>query len=219
MASDEAGARQERTVVGRKLSHWFPGTEKLFSELNFALVPGQITGVCGPSGCGKSTLLSILAGWETPKEGTVTRTEILRIGWVFQNPHGTPTRTAIDHVVFPLLAAGQSRVQAEPEALHVMTLFGLRHVAERPFSALSGGESQRLMLARAVTAKPDLLLVDEPTAQLDLATAATVNSVLGSIALSGAIVVIATHDQGTRAVCDHVIDLTLQPSAAMEVGV
>jgi ABC-type lipoprotein export system ATPase subunit len=205
----ETAIQSACSVVGAGLSHSFPGTATLFLDLDFVLLPSQITGVCGPSGCGKSTLLSILAGWETPKTGTVKRDGVRHVGWVFQNPHGVAARTALDHVVFPLLAAGLLRAEAEPEAMRIMSLFALGEIAQRPFSALSGGEAQRLMLARAVAAKPDLLLVDEPTAQLDVTTAATVNSVLGSIAASGAIVVIATHDQGTRTVCDQVIDLGL----------
>ncbi len=194
-------------VTGRAVSHRFPGTPPLFSPLDFDLHPGEVTGLCGPSGCGKSTLLSIVAGWLAPTDGVVERLGVHKIGWVFQNPHGVPRRSALDHVVFPLLAAGLTRPRAEDEALAIMQLFDLAQVAGRPFRALSGGEAQRLMLARAVAAAPDLLLVDEPTAQLDLVTSATVNATMRSLAAAGAIVVVATHDPDTRAACTQVIDL------------
>ncbi|NEB06769.1 ATP-binding cassette domain-containing protein, partial [Streptomyces sp. SID13726] len=148
-----------------------------------------------------------LAGWVAPRSGTIERVGVERTGWVFQNPHGVARRAALDHVVLPLLARGARRRDAETEALDVLDRFALAPVAGRPFRALSGGEAQRLMLARAVALAPDLLLVDEPTAQLDLATAATVNDVLAGIAQQSSIVVVATHDPHTRDACTRVVDL------------
>ncbi|MBT1179101.1 ATP-binding cassette domain-containing protein [Bifidobacterium vespertilionis] len=194
-------------VVVTDLAHRFPGTDTLFEHLTCTLLPGETVAVCGPSGCGKSTLLSILAGWEKPAAGTVERHGIARVGWVFQNPYGVPERTALDHVVFPLLAKGERRGTAEREALDAMGLFDLKYAADRPFSALSGGEAQRLMLARAVCSRPDMLLVDEPTAQLDTRTAHSVSHVLGNLAGQGMIVVVATHDPDTRDACQRIIDL------------
>ncbi|WP_454158249.1 ATP-binding cassette domain-containing protein [Microbacterium lacticum] len=124
---------------------------------------------------------------------------------------GVPRRTALDHVVFPLLCRGMNRRDAADDIIGV---FALSAVRDRQFRMLSGGEAQRLMLARAVAAAPDLLLVDEPTAQLDHRTAADVNDTLGGVARSGAIVVIATHDPGTRAACTPVIDLEAPTVAA-----
>lgn len=200
-----SGQRKRVTAVG--LGHRFPGTAQLFTGLNFELHPGEVVALCGPSGAGKSTLLSILATWEAPAEGRLELVGIHRTGWVFQNPYGVPRRTALDHVCLPLLAAGRSRPDAARQAAEVLGTFGLAAVAHRPFHQLSGGEAQRLMLARAVCSAPDLLLVDEPTAQLDLVTAASVNQTLGAVAQDGTIVVIATHDPATRAACGRVIDL------------
>lgn len=194
-------------VRAENLGHRFPGTPMLFEDLSFTLVAGRITGLCGPSGCGKSTLLSLLAGWEEPITGSITTEGVERVGWVFQNPYGVPGRSALDHVVLPLIARGQRRAPAEEAALAVMADFRLDTLADRSFRQLSGGEAQRLMLARAVCASPDLLLVDEPTAQLDLRTAGTVNETLGAIARTGTIVVVATHDPHTRDACTDVIDL------------
>ncbi|MFT4050990.1 MAG: ATP-binding cassette domain-containing protein [Microbacterium sp.] len=189
------------------VTHRFPGTARLFEPVTLDVQPGEVLGLCGPSGCGKSTLLSIIAGWVTPGEGTVQRHAVERVSWVFQNPHGVPGRTAIDHVALPYLARGFARAEAEDRALAVMSLFGLTRLWARPFQALSGGEAQRLMLARAVATEPDLLLVDEPTAQLDTATAHSVNETLTALAGGGSIVVIATHDPDTRAACTTVLDL------------
>ncbi|WP_173552292.1 ATP-binding cassette domain-containing protein [Bifidobacterium merycicum] len=194
-------------VEMKGLAHRFPGTDVLFENLDYTVEPGVTVAVCGPSGCGKSTLLSILAGWENPYKGAVVREGVERIGWVFQNPYGVAERTALDHVVFPLLAKGLRRKEAEPEALAAMDLFDLAYAAGRRFSDLSGGEAQRLMLARAVCSRPDMLLVDEPTAQLDTRTAHSVSHVLGNLAGQGMIVLVATHDPDTRDACDRVLDL------------
>lgn len=140
-------------VAVEGLAHRFEGTDLLFENLSFVAEPGVTIAICGPSGCGKSTLLSILAGWEQPYAGTVTREGVDRVGWMFQNPYGVAERTALDHVVFPLLAKGMSRREAEPKALEAMELFDLEYAADRRFCALSGGEAQRLMLARAVCSR------------------------------------------------------------------
>lgn len=195
-------------LTAERLGHAFPGTGPLFEELSFQVRPGTPTAVVGPSGAGKSTLLSIVAGWQEPTAGTVTRQGISTVCWVFQNPHGVARRTALDHVVLPLLAQGLGRHEAEASGRDIMALFGLLDLGNRQFRQLSGGEAQRLMLARAVATRPDLLLVDEPTAQLDLVTARTVNEVLAGISHSGAIVLVATHDPSTRDACSAVLDLT-----------
>jgi lipoprotein-releasing system ATP-binding protein len=194
-------------VSVKGLAHRFPGTATLFENLSFTAHPGETIAVCGPSGCGKSTLLSILAGWVHPVAGTVEREGIRHTGWVFQNPYGVAGRTSLDHVVFPLLCKGMTRSQAESIALHALKLFHLENAANRRFADLSGGEAQRLMLARAVCVHPDLLLVDEPTAQLDTRTAHSVSQVLGNLADQGMIVFVATHDAATRDACSRMIDL------------
>lgn len=194
-------------IAAHDVAHRFPGTDLLFEHLEFEVEPGATVAICGPSGSGKSTLLSILAGWEKPVAGTVERDGIERIGWVFQNPYGVAKRTALDHVALPLLAKGMRRREAEAQARDAMELFNLGYAAERRFCDLSGGEAQRLMLARAVCSRPDMLLVDEPTAQLDMRTAHSVSKVLGNLAGQGMIVLVATHDPDTRDACGRVIDL------------
>ena len=113
----------------------------------------------------------------------------------------------MDHVVLPLLARGLTRAQAEREAIPLLRRFGLEGLRNHRFSELSGGEAQRLMLARAVISHPSLMLVDEPTAQLDIRTAATVSDALARIAQFDTIVVVATHDSRTRDACTDIINL------------
>lgn len=194
-------------VVAQGLGHAFPGTGLLFTELSFELATGDLVALTGPSGSGKSTMLSILAKWEVPTQGKVLWEGVTSVGWVFQNPVGVPARTVIDHTCLPLVATGLSRSEAEQTALVILDRFGLSGQALQPFSTLSGGEAQRLMLARAVAKAPNLLLVDEPTAQLDPHAATTVNGVLSELTARDMIVVVATHDPATRAACDRSIDL------------
>ncbi|WEV53055.1 ABC transporter ATP-binding protein [Bifidobacterium sp. ESL0704] len=197
----------EPAVIGQHLGHRFGDGPWLFRNLDFVLRPGEAVGLCGPSGSGKSTLLSIVAGFAKPAEGSVERRNVSSVRWVFQNPHGMPRRSALDHVVQPLLGRGYEREQAVDIAMGIMATFHLANLADRQFRELSGGEAQRLMLARAVASKPGLLLVDEPTAQLDQRTASDVDATLTGLATGDTIVVIATHDPNTRAACSRVIDL------------
>lgn len=188
------------------LGHRFSGQPWLFRRLSVTLEEGRVYALTGPSGSGKSTLLGIIAGWSQPAEGCVSRSAD-PVGWVFQNPHGVPGRTAVDLVAVPALARGTRPAVAEVEARELLDRFGLSAAADREFRALSGGEAQRLMLARAIARRPAVLLIDEPTAQLDLTTGATVNAVIGELARGGTVVVVATHDSRTRDACTDHIDL------------
>jgi len=194
------------TVAG--LGHRFADQEFLFRGLDVEFSGGVTYAITGPSGSGKSTLLSLLAKWVKPTEGDVIYNNVEKVGWVFQNPFGVPGRKAIDHVALPLIAKGELLQPARERAMALLDTFKLSEVANRPFRALSGGEAQRLMLARAIAAQPDLLLVDEPTAQLDTHTAATVSQSLTQLSDFGTIIIVATHDPNTRDACAEHIDLS-----------
>ncbi|MFT3797088.1 ATP-binding cassette domain-containing protein [Microbacterium sp.] len=194
-------------LVVTDLCHEFAGGLPLFSHLSFTLRPGVLTGLVGPSGSGKSTLLSILAGMEPVKTGRVDRDDVGRIGWIFQSPVGAPRRTAVDQVVFPQVARGLRRATAEAEAMRLLDRFQLAHVSDREFRRLSGGEQQRLAFARAIAADFGVLLIDEPTAQLDPVTARTVHAVIRELVSDDRIVLVATHDETLRKCCDDVIEL------------
>lgn len=189
------------------LGHSFAGLPALFTGQNFTIAAGEMVALVGPSGSGKSTLLHIMAGWLPPSSGQVERTDVQTVTWVPQNPFGVARRSVADHVALALLCRGVSRRRADSVARRVLAEFGLAQVADSPFAALSGGEGQRLMLARASLTAADLLLVDEPTAQLDPTSALAVIASLGSIASAGRLVAIATHDPRVAAACDRVIDL------------
>jgi ABC-type antimicrobial peptide transport system, ATPase component len=179
----------------------------LFRHLTFEFRPGNVYALTGPSGSGKSTLLALLTGQGRPVEGAIHLTGIEKVSWVFQNPFGSPRRTALDHVVLPIIARGETAASAEEEAREHLARFDLESVTSRRFGELSGGESQRLMLARGLASRPSLLLIDEPTAQLDRRTAERVNAAIGAVADPGTIVVVATHDARTRDACTGHLDL------------
>lgn len=194
-------------VALEQVSHAFVGGVPLFAPLTETFRSGETVAVTGPSGSGKSTLLAILAGLVRPSMGVVRRSGTLRACWITQNPHGSARRNALDHVALPFVARGMSRSQADRRALELLDRFDLRSIAAQPFGTLSGGQAQRLMLARGVAAAPEMLLVDEPTAQLDQKTAAEVDSALRSIADSRILVMVATHSPTTQAACSRTLVL------------
>ncbi len=194
-------------LKARGLGHAYALGSPLFSGLDLDLAAGQVWAVTGPSGSGKSTLLGILAGWITPSLGSVDRPIGMSTGWVLQHPVGVARRNALDHVALPFLARGATRAAADAAAEKLLADFGLAHRVGAAFAQLSGGEAQRLMLARGLAAAPDLLLVDEPTAQLDARTAAAVSDSLAAMSGRSSIVVIATHDPRVRDACPDAIDL------------
>ncbi len=194
-------------IVGTDVFHRFPGQPPLFERLTFMLQPGILTGIVGPSGSGKSTLLSLVSGTLAPMSGTITGQEALRVGWIPQQPLGSPRRTIVDQVMLPLLARGWELEQAEMRAHELLSMFGLVDAANRDFRHCSGGEAQRFAFARAAAADYDVLLLDEPTAQLDPITASTVREVIRSLVGERRIVAVATHDGKLRAECDCLVDL------------
>lgn len=194
-------------LMARDVAHGFKGQPLLFDGLNFDLLPGQISALVGPSGSGKSTLLSLLAGTTRPVRGTVELSEIDSVGWIFQNPVGQARRTALDQVALPFLARGATLGSARTSALGLLERFDICDLADRQFRHLSGGEAQRVGFARAVAAQYDAILIDEPTAQLDVRTAQTIGAVIRQLADESRVVVVATHDRRLREQCDKVIDL------------
>ncbi|NQW91345.1 ATP-binding cassette domain-containing protein [Curtobacterium sp. VKM Ac-2861] len=195
------------SVTLEGVGHVWPNGTVLFDRVDRTFAEGSVTAVVGPSGSGKSTLLAILAGMLRPTRGAAVRPPGCRPLWVFQNPYGVARRRVLDHVALPFVAQGADRRTADVRALEVLERFGLGSRAHARFAELSGGEAQRLMLARAIASAPGLMLVDEPTAQLDRATAIEVNRGIGALAASGTVVVVATHDDATRDACDGVLDL------------
>lgn len=194
-------------VILDGLGHRFNDQPWLFRHLSTTLTPGDVYALTGPSGSGKSTLLGIISGWIPPAEGACTLEDVDTVQWVFQSPHGVAQRTAQDHAALPFVARGEDHRQARALAEPILERFGLASRVHAPFHELSGGEAQRLMLAVAVASAPDLMLVDEPTAQLDMVTRVAVADAIAQLADERTIVVVATHDDITRDACTAQIDL------------
>ena len=167
------------------------------------LRPGAQVALTGPSGSGKSTLLHLLAGLDTPTSGTIAWPGLDGspegrpglIGMVFQGPSLLPPLDVTENIALPLLLAGFTETQARERALAALHDVGLDELAARLPEELSGGQAQRVAVARALAVRPRVILADEPTGQLDSAHAAqVVGLLLDAATLLGAALVLSTHD-------------------------
>lgn len=176
------------------------GGRTILDAINVAVEPGAPTLVVGPNGAGKSSFLRLCMGLLTPTEGRVTwggreDAKPTRRAFVFQRPVML-RRSAAANVAYSLAQAGVSRPEREARVARLLDQVGLSELAARPARRLSGGEQQRLALARALARDPDLLLLDEPTASLDPAATRGVEEIVRAAAASGIKVVMASHDLG-----------------------
>ncbi len=186
------------------------GRLDIFHDLDLEVYAGEIVALVGPSGSGKSSLLHIAGLLEAPTAGEVhiagqncttlddtARTRIRRvgIGFVYQFHHLLPEFSALENVMMPQLIAGESREAAVVRASELLTRLGLGPRMEHRPAELSGGEQQRVAMARAIANRPLLLLADEPTGNLDPATAARVHEeLLRLIHEEGLGALVATHN-------------------------
>jgi ABC-type lipoprotein export system ATPase subunit len=168
-----------------------------------AVAPRDRIAVIGPSGSGKSTLLHLMAGLDEPSRGEVRWPAIgprdaLRPGpvaVVFQGPSLLPPLTVLENVELPLVLAGTDQEAARDSATRALDALGLRDVRDKLPEEISGGQAQRAAVARALAGEPTLLIADEPTGQLDHASARAVTAALIHAAETvGAALVVATHD-------------------------
>ncbi|GIW19928.1 MAG: ABC transporter ATP-binding protein [Chloroflexota bacterium] len=159
--------------------------------------------IVGPSGSGKTTLLSIMGGLLQPTEGEVVldgfvvgREELPSgsLSWIFQTINLLGRRTALDNVALGLLALGYSVDEARERARTMLETVGLRGLEDRPAMTLSGGEAQRVGVARALVGRPRYVLTDEPTGQLDRSTSLLVADALFTARPAGTAIVVASHD-------------------------
>lgn len=210
----------------RGSSGWFQRTDaaptvRALDGVSLAVERGEFVGIAGPSGSGKSTLLHLLAALDTPTSGTVTvagretttlseaaRTRLRRdhVGVVFQRFHLLPSLTARSNVALPLIEAGVGTHARRERADDLLDRVGLADRADHRPGELSGGEQQRVAVARALVGEPSLLIADEPTGELDTETGASVLDLLASVADDRA-VVMATHDERALARTDRIIRL------------
>ena len=174
------------------------GGVAVLDRVTLTLAAGTTTVLIGPNGAGKSTLLRLAMGLTRPTSGKVTwggRDDVppTRRAIMLQRPTML-RRSAAGNVSYALAAAGFARAQGRERTTELIALLGLKDLADRPARRLSGGEQQRLALARALAKDPDVLFLDEPTASLDPAATKAIEDLIRSIAARGIKVVMATHD-------------------------
>lgn len=210
MSRDSSGPAAE--LVGVSKSHGADQSRvDALRDISIAVAHGEFLSIMGPSGCGKSTLLNLLAGIDTPSEGRVliaghdlsamneeerSRLRAKHIGFVFQSFNLLPRLSVWDNVAWRLDALGVRGVSAEAKTREVLELVSVAASAwQRRPSELSGGEQQRVSMARALVTEPDLLLADEPTGNLDSATGANLLSLLRKLNHAHSMsIVLVTHD-------------------------
>jgi len=184
---------------------------------------GEMVAIVGASGVGKSSLLHVLGGLDAFEAGTVSiggadihvmtdearvRYRNRHVGFVFQFHHLLPEFTALENVEMPLRIAGTPAAERRARAQELLARVGLADRATHRPAALSGGEQQRVAIARALVARPTVLLADEPTGNLDEATAADLHRLLKAMhAEHGLTSVIVTHNPILAAACDRVLRL------------
>jgi putative ABC transport system ATP-binding protein len=193
----------------------------VLADVSLEVPPGQFLAIAGPSGSGKSTLLGLIAGLDQPSAGRIevagvdvtaldedglARFRRDHVGYVFQSFHLLPTLTAQENVAVPLELAGEA--DAAPRAAALLAEVGLADRAHHYPVQLSGGEQQRVAVARAMARRPALLLADEPTGNLDSATGKQIIELLvGLNRRLGSTLVLVTHDAALAAHADRVITL------------
>src|SRR6187397_2730534 len=185
------------------------GTVTAVRDVSLQIHQGDYMAVRGPSGCGKSTLLHMLGCVDAPTSGTLTfdtrdiarlsdnERSLLRlrqVGFVFQRFFLLPMLTAAENVELPLSEAGVGKRERQSRTRELLDYVGLAARAEHRPSQLSGGEMQRVAVARALANRPRLLLADEPTGELDEATGAQISALLDRVNADGTALVIVTHD-------------------------
>jgi putative ABC transport system ATP-binding protein len=182
-------------------------------NVNMHVAPGEVIGLVGPSGSGKSTLLKCLGAIIEPSSGKMTLGDELiydngwtipdlralrrdRIGFVFQAPYLIPFLDVTDNVALLPMLAGVANPQARARALELLTSLDVVHRAKAAPSQLSGGEQQRVSIARALANRPPVILADEPTAPLDSERALGVMRILNAMAKqSNTAIIVVTHDE------------------------
>ena len=197
-------------IVASNLTKRYPGGYEAVKDVSFEITAGQMMFLSGHSGAGKSTLVKLIASIERPTSGSLVvngqNLSALRrsaipyirrhIGMIFQDQKLLFDRSALDNVLLPLQIAGMPHREAVRRAQAALDKVGLLAREKAQPIALSGGEQQRLAIARAVVNRPTVLLADEPTGNLDAETAAVILKIFSDFHQVGVTVVVATHDQG-----------------------
>ena len=199
------------------------GTLRVFDKLNFELEKGKIVAIMGVSGVGKSTFLNLVAGLDTPTSGNVllegedvfrlnkkdmARIRNEKIGFIFQFYHLLPEFTALENVAFPLLIGGTEKKKAFERASCILQEVLLEEKTDLRPGKLSGGEQQRIAIARALVNEPKLLLADEPTGNLDWKTGQSILELIRSLHTKKDLSsIIVTHNERVAEFCDMVFSM------------
>jgi len=206
---------------------------KALRGVSMDVAEGEFVSIVGRSGCGKSTLLNIIGGLDVPSSGSVLaagrdlskmkRSELAShrrstVGMVFQSFNLIPSRSALDNVALPLAFAGIPRRDRKPRASRILTQMGLKSRLHHVPSEMSGGEAQRVAVARALVNDPVILLADEPTGNLDSRTAAEILDLLLSLNRDrGLTVLMVSHDETSARRVSHRMVKLLDGKIAKEV--
>jgi cell division transport system ATP-binding protein len=205
----------------QQVSKRFDGKGLSLSELSFAVDEGELLFLAGPSGAGKSTLLNLIAAIDRPTSGMVrvqgqnvagigrAGLPFLRrkLGLILQQQNLLLDRSALQNVMLPLMVAGSGRAEARNRALAALERVGLREKADSSPLSLSGGEQQRVAIARAIVHRPQIILADEPTANLDRDSANQVLDILKTFNRAGVTCLVSTHDEQFLATAKRVMRL------------
>ncbi|MGB6182309.1 MAG: ABC transporter ATP-binding protein [Rhodococcus sp. (in: high G+C Gram-positive bacteria)] len=203
-------------LVLRGLRKAYPGqSAAALDDVDLTVPAGSCTAVLGPSGSGKSTLLRLVAGLDDPTSGTVeidgvdvtgVVAERRGVGMVFQRPMLFPHLSVVDNVGFAARAAGSSRSSSREQAHRYLEMVHLSHLADRSVGAISGGQAQRVALARSLAGSPRVMLLDEPFSALDPVLRTEMHDLVREIRADlEQTVVLVTHDQQeAAALADHV---------------
>ena len=201
------------------------GSEEItpLEDLDLDIQAGQFLGLVGPSGSGKTTLLNLLAGIDRPTRGSLVidgrevhrlsggalaRWRAEAVGYVFQLYNLVPVLTAYENVELPLLLHGLSRKERHRRVAAALDLVGLADRMDHRPNQLSGGQEQRVAIARSIVTDPTLILADEPTGDLDRDSATKIMELLSRLNRDlGRTVVMVTHDPKTTAWCDTLLHL------------
>jgi putative ABC transport system ATP-binding protein len=195
-------------------------TVEALRGVDFSIEAGEFITIMGQSGSGKSTLLSVLGGMNHPSEGSVTMAGVRlydlpgekladfragNLGFVFQSFHLIPYLTAVENVMLPLAIANMKGAQKSASAREALQRVGLGNKIDRLPNQLSGGEQERVAIARAIVNNPHILLADEPTGNLDSKTSDEVMSLFRELNESGQTVVMVTHNPDNCRYADRTI--------------
>ena len=212
-----------KAVDLRKYSQVGGTTVRALDGVSLDIADGEYVTICGASGSGKSTLMNILGCLDTPTSGSymldgesvpemdddqLSRIRGRRIGFVFQSFNLIPTLTARENVELPLLYRGVPRKQRREAATEALEQVGLLERADHRPGEMSGGQQQRTAIARAIAARPSLILADEPCGNLDSRSGRVICEILEALHMCGKTIVMITHDESAARNAERLIRIS-----------